>query len=79
MIADREKAQPSKHPACQAGHVPVRMTREYPAGVAWCVATCPCGWTFRTELGLGRGARDRDDAVTAHWADVIAKAEAAAS
>jgi hypothetical protein len=61
------------HPVISTAHV-VRMTRDYPAGVAWCVATCQCGWSFRAELGLGKGAALRDEAAHEHWRDVVAQA-----
>jgi hypothetical protein len=47
------------------------MTRDYPGGVSFNVATCQCGWSFRVEtkpFGL-----DQDDAVDAHWREAIAQ------
>lgn len=77
-----ERGRLCDHPAISGKHV-VTMTRAYPDGVAWSVATCQCGWTAR-ELVTDVSDRFRrtktegfdpdDDAVRAHWRDV-AKAE----
>lgn len=77
-----DRSRPWEHPAVSGKHV-VSMTRDYPDGVAWSVATCQCGWTAR-ELVSEVSARwkrseidgtdPRDDAVYAHWRGVIAAA-----
>ncbi|MCK1684269.1 hypothetical protein IVA87_34005 [Bradyrhizobium sp. 147] len=62
------------HPAIAAAHV-VKMTRDYPGGVSFNVATCQCGWSFRCEtrpFGL-----ECDAAVDAHWREVIEQSFAA--
>lgn len=67
--AARDAERLWEHPA-RDGHT-VSMTRDYPGGVSFNVATCRCGWSFRVEtkpFGL-----ERDDAVDAHWRDVIAQ------
>ena len=78
-----EPARPWEHPAVSGKHV-VTMTRDYPDGVAWSVATCRCGWSAREPVdGVAArwqrarmdGADPRDDAVYAHWREVIAEAE----
>lgn len=67
--AAREAERLWEHPA-RDGHT-VSMTRDYPGGVSFNVATCLCGWSFRVEtkpFGL-----ERDDAVDAHWREIIAQ------
>lgn len=67
--ASREAERLWEHPA-RDGHT-VSMTRDYPGGVSFNVATCRCGWSFRVEtkpFGL-----ERDDAVDAHWREIIAQ------
>ncbi|MDI3559590.1 hypothetical protein [Bradyrhizobium sp. Arg816] len=67
--AARDAERLWEHPA-RDGHT-VSMTRDYPGGVSFNVATCLCGWSFRCEskpFGL-----ERDDAVDAHWREVIAR------
>lgn len=61
-----------EHPAVHDRHV-VSMTRDYPGGVSFSVATCRCGWSFRVEtkpFGL-----ERDDAVDNHRREIIAQHE----
>ncbi|WP_262048637.1 S-adenosylmethionine-binding domain-containing protein [Bradyrhizobium sp. Bra78] len=58
------------HPAVHGEHV-VSMTRDYPGGIAFNVATCRCGWSFRCETKPFD--LDRDAAVDAHWREIIAK------
>lgn len=88
MKAPDYEKEPYRHPAVWKSHL-VRMTRDYPAGEAWNVATCECGWSHRelvTETAArwaaakkdGRDPR-REDAVHAHWRHVITQAEAAAA
>lgn len=67
-----------EHPAIAGLHV-VSMTRDYPDGVAWTVATCQCGWTDQQIVPHRRTDKPPSDAVDAHWRDVIAKAEGALS
>lgn len=74
MITPDYHREPWKHPACWNHHL-VRMTRDYPAGVAVCVATCQCGWAACAKVA-GGGEVARDDAVEHHWHSVIAEAEA---
>jgi nitrogen fixation protein FixH len=78
---------PWEHPVVRRDHV-VSMTRDYPDGVAWSVATCQCGWTARETVAdqaaryraaRTNGKRASLDAVEAHWRDVIAQAEGAAA
>ncbi|WP_441268700.1 hypothetical protein AB7G19_30080 [Bradyrhizobium sp. 215_C5_N1_1] len=61
------------HPAIAGGHV-VTMTRDYRDSVSFSVATCQCGWTFRLETSE-ENCRRIDDAVDAHWLEVISKHE----
>jgi N6-adenosine-specific RNA methylase IME4 len=71
FVAYREASKAEKlweHPAV-ADHV-VRMTRDYPGGVSFNVATCQCGWSFRVETAPFDLSQDQ--AVDAHWRDVIA-------
>lgn len=68
--AARDAERLWEHPAVHGQHV-ISMTRDYPGGVSFSVATCRCGWSFRVEtkpFGL-----ERDDAVDNHWRDVIAE------
>lgn len=58
------------HPAITGVHT-VSMTREYPDDQILSVATCQCGWSFRADT-LAGGAQLRQDAVDAHWREVIA-------
>lgn len=76
MITPDYHKEPWKHPACWNHHL-VKMTRDYPAGVAVSLATCQCGWAACAKVG-GAGAGDRavDRAVEDHWRDLIACAEA---
>ena len=76
--------EPWLHPAVASKHV-VSHTRCLVRGVPHNEATCQCGWFAREtvedarERWLGakqHGTDPRDDAVYAHWRDVIAKAEA---
>ncbi|BCA04174.1 methyltransferase-A70 family protein [Bradyrhizobium diazoefficiens] len=55
------------HPAVQGRHV-VSNTRDG----KFSVATCQCGWGFRAKTAPV-GWQLRDDAVDAHWRDVIAE------
>lgn len=71
--------QPWKHPAVWPAHL-VKMTRDYwtadgCSGVVVSVASCECGWTACAKA-TGAGHVAQDDAVEAHWLDVIAEAEA---
>lgn len=59
------------HPAIAGLHT-VSMTRDYPGGVSFNIATCLCGWSFRCETVPF--ALDQDDAVDAHWREAIALA-----
>lgn len=77
MTALNFKKQPWKHPAVWPAHL-VRMTRDYPAGVAVGVATCECGWVVCAKA-TGAGYVALDDAVEAHWLEVIAEAEKVAA
>lgn len=47
----------------------VRMTRDYPDGASFSVATCRCGWSFRVETSF-EGCQQRDKAVKAHWHEI---------
>lgn len=77
-VAKRPKIAPLwGHPAIAGKHV-VSMTRDYPAGVAFGVATCQCGWLFRVEVAP-ENAFASDRAVEAHWRDAIAESEGTAS
>jgi N6-adenosine-specific RNA methylase IME4 len=67
--ADREKLW--LHPAVAGQHV-VTNTREYPGDEILNVATCQCGWSFRADT-FADGAQLREDAVDAHWREVIAQ------
>ena len=71
------RKEPWKHPAVWGAHV-VKMTREYPAGGDVSVATCECGWAVcaLTYTHRGTGLIAQDDAIHAHWIEVIAAAEA---
>ncbi|WKA31570.1 hypothetical protein [Bradyrhizobium roseum] len=71
------KAEPWKHPAVWPGHL-VRMTREWFDGDAVNVATCECGWAACAKA-TGAGCVAQDDAIEAHWFDVISRAEADAT
>jgi N6-adenosine-specific RNA methylase IME4 len=62
-----------EHPAVANKHV-VTMTRDYPDGVSFDVATCQCGWTFRCETAA-HGAWYREEAVDAHRRELIAASE----
>jgi N6-adenosine-specific RNA methylase IME4 len=67
--AARDAERLFEHPAI-AEHV-ISMTRDYPGGVSFNVATCRCGWSFRVETKPFD--LERDDAVDAHWRDIITK------
>ncbi|WP_441280109.1 hypothetical protein [Bradyrhizobium sp. 63_E2_N1_3] len=70
--AAAEKLEAEKlcaHPAVVDRHV-VSMSRDYPDSVSFSVATCQCGWTFRQETS-DENCRRVDDAVDAHWLEVI--------
>ena len=74
MIAIDFEKMPWKHPAVWTAHV-VKMTRAADAGSDVSVATCECGWSNRVNLNrTGAGHIEQDDAVNAHWKDVIAAA-----
>jgi hypothetical protein len=77
LMAINFKKEPWKHPAVWPGHV-VKMTRDYPAGVAVSLATCECGWAACAKVS-GAGYVAQDDAVEAHWFEVIAAAESEAA
>ncbi|WP_456622165.1 MULTISPECIES: MT-A70 family methyltransferase [unclassified Bradyrhizobium] len=68
--AARDAERLWEHPAVDDQHV-VSMTRDYPGGVSFSVATCRCGWSFRCETKPF--VLDRDDAVDNHWREVIAQ------
>jgi hypothetical protein len=74
MSAPDFRKKPWTHPAVWPGHM-VKMTRDYPAGVAVSVATCECGWVVCARVS-GAGHVAQDDAVHEHWLDVIAEVEA---
>lgn len=74
--------EPFRHPAVWPSHL-VRHTRDYPNGEAWNVATCECGWSHRERVddtaarwkaAKKAGTDPRNDAVCAHWRDVISRA-----
>lgn len=70
--AAAEKLEAEKlcaHPVVVDRHV-VSMSRDYPDSASFSVATCQCGWTFRLETS-DENCRRIDDAVDAHWLEVI--------
>ncbi|EJN15716.1 transcriptional activator, adenine-specific DNA methyltransferase [Bradyrhizobium sp. YR681] len=64
-----------QHPAIADLHV-VKMMRDYQGDVAFDVAACQCGWSFRCECAPFDLARDK--ACDAHWREVIAQQSSAA-
>jgi hypothetical protein len=62
--------EPWKHPVVWKSHL-IRMTRDYPDGVAFAVATCECGWRFSVKVDGVESIKAREAAVHAHWHDVI--------
>lgn len=58
------------HPAIVGLHV-VSMTRDYSQGRSFDVATCQCGWSFRSETKPLSALRE--DAVDNHWREIIAQ------
>lgn len=64
----QEQARLWTHPAIADRHV-IGMTREYEGDVAFDVATCQCGWSFRCEGAPFELARDH--ACESHWREVI--------
>lgn len=74
MIAPHPVKQPWKHPAVWPAHM---VTKKYEAvdGADVSVATCECGWASRVAIGRGGGGFvAQDDAIDAHWQNVIAAA-----
>jgi hypothetical protein len=76
-MAPNYKKEPWKHPAVWPGHL-VKMTLDRSASVVVSVATCECGWTACAKA-TGASYMAQDDAVEAHWFDVIAEAEKASA
>jgi N6-adenosine-specific RNA methylase IME4 len=60
------------HPAIAGKHV-ITMTRDYPDGVSFDVATCQCGWKTYARAGI---ERQIDDQINAHWRETILASEA---
>lgn len=76
MTAVNYAKAPWKHPAVWPAHL-VRPTCSEIAGVKVHTLTCECSWSVSAKVDR-RGAHlvAQDDAMEAHWRDVIAEAEA---